>query len=324
MRYSPRRLLSLCVLSLLLTTAPAMDNQKAVAARAHGGSAGFAVRVLVITMFSYETAPWLKNERLPLTFHVPGAYSPLWCNPNGLCVMTTNEGKSNAATSLMAVLLNPQFSFAHSYFLTAGIAGTPPNVGTLGFAAWARWVVDWDLGHHLLPQTAPGTPYGYLPLTNMGTNVFHLNERLANLAYRVTRGLKLVDTSEAVANRKHYPGQAGKHPYVALCDTVTGDDYWGGQTLSQEAQYITKVWTKGAGRYCTTEMEDTAVAAALQRLGYLNRYLNLRTASDFDQPYSGESTVTALNSFPGATAAFANAYLVGSTMAHYLLTHPGA
>src|SRR5919199_526429 len=167
MRYSPRRLLSLCVLSLLLTTAPAMDAQKAVAARAHGGSSGFAVRVLVITMFSYETAPWLKNERLPLTFHVPGAYSPLWCNPNGLCVMTTNEGKSNAATSLMAVLLNPQFSF----------------------------------------------PHGYLPLTNMGTNVFHLNERLANLAYRVTRGLKLVDTSEAVANRKHYPGQAGKHPY---------------------------------------------------------------------------------------------------------------
>ena len=31
-----------------------------------------------------------------------------------------------------------------------------PALGrTLGFAAWARYVADWDLGHHLIPRTAP-------------------------------------------------------------------------------------------------------------------------------------------------------------------------
>jgi purine nucleoside permease len=313
---------SLCVLSVLFAASPALSTNS-LGAASFGGAAAFPVRVLVITMFSLETAPWLQRERLPMTFRAPGAFGPVRCNPTGLCVTTIGEGKSNAAASMMAILLNPQFSFARSYFLTAGIAGTPPAIGTLGFAAWARWVVDWDLGHHLLPQTAPGTPYGYLRVPT-GTNVFRLNGHLANLAYQVTRGLKLVDTAEAAANRTHYPGQAGKHPYVTLCDTVTGDDYWAGQTLSQEAQYITGLWTKGQGRYCTTEMEDTAVATALHRLGYLNRYLDLRTASDFDQPYAGQSVTAALQAFPGAVPAFANAYLVGSTMEHYLLAHPNA
>lgn len=273
-------------------------------------------------MFSLETAPWLKKEPLPLAFAVRGAYAHVHCNPDGLCVTTTGEGKANAGASVMAIILDPQFSFAHSYFITAGIAGTPPAGGTLGLAAWSRWVVDWDLGHHLLPQTAPRVPYGYLSGDPVGTNVFHLNEALARLAYRVTAHLALTDSADAVANRAHYPGQAAQRPFVALCDTVTGDDYWSGAALSKEARYITAVWTKGKGRYCTSEQEDTAVAAALQRMGYLDRYLNLRTASDFDQPYPGQTVEDVLKSFPGFVPAIANEYLVGSTMAHYLIAHP--
>ncbi|MBV8821464.1 MAG: purine nucleoside permease [Ktedonobacteraceae bacterium] len=317
---SPKRLtfiavcLGLC-LTAALATMPMIGQTKATA------KSIFTVRVLVITMFALETQPWLQHEKLPLDFKVPGAFSDVRCNDDGLCVTTTGMGKANAAASVMAVVRDPQFSFAHSYFLTAGIAGTSPSAGTLGFAAWAHWVVDWDQGHHLVPETVPGVPYGYLPDTSAGTAVFHLNEKLADLAYDVTVHVKLQDSAQAIANRQKYPGQQKQHPYVTMCDTIASDDFWAGKQLSDEAHYITSLLTKGQGRYCTTEEEDTATATVLQRMGYLDHYLNLRTASDFDQPYKGQSLQDLLSHYPGGDIALANAYLVGSTMAHYLVKH---
>ena len=202
----------------------------------------------------------------------------------------------------------------------AGIAGTAPKSGTLGFAAWARWVVDWDLGRHLLPSTAPEVPHGYLPGRDVGTNVFRLNDALVRQAYRLTRNLTLTDSPQAAEERAHYPGQAGLHPYVAVCDTITGDDYWVGRELSETAEYITALRTGGQGRYCTAQQEDNATATALARHGYLDRYLVLRTAANFDQPWPGQ-TVTqhlALPS-PARGPAVDNAYLVASTVAHHVV-----
>lgn len=277
----------------------------------------FMVRVMVFTMFDPETAPWLKNETLPLNFHVPGAYSDMHCNSDGLCVTTTDEGKANIAASSMAPLQNPHFTFAHSYFLTAGIAGVSPKTGTLGFAGLARWIVDWDEGTH----DVPGYPFKYYPNTALDSAVYHLNENLVQLAFQIVAHVKLQDSAEAIAARQKYPGQAKQHPYVKECDTVAGDDYWTGRFQSAEAQYITSLRTGGKGVYCTTEEEDTALATVLNRFGFLDRYINVRTGSDFDQPSKGESVRQVLNTFPGATIAFANEYLVGSTIAHYLIKH---
>jgi len=282
----------------------------------------YHVRILVLTMFSGEIQPWLEHQKLPVTVQVRGAYGPLHCSTGGLCVTTLGEGKSNAGPSMTAILTDDQLSFGDAYFMTAGIAGTSPSAGTLGFAAWARYVVDWDLGHHLIPRTAPGLPFGYQPLDPASyAEVFRLNVRLAQTAYRVTRHVRLADSAEAGQVRARYPGQAGIRPFVAMCDTITGDDYWAGRTLSEEAQYIVSLQTHGQGRYCTSEQEDTAVAAALSRFGYLGRYLDLRTASNFDQPYPGQTVEELLQTFPGYTIATQNAYLVGAAMADYLLTH---
>lgn len=280
------------------------------------------VRVLVITMILGETAPWLDHEVLPLHIEVPGAFAPLRCNRAGLCVATVGVGKANAGTSVTAILDSPRLDLRRAYFLTAGIAGTPPDAGTLGFAAWARWVVDWDLGHHLLPHTAPQVPHGYLPGEDTGTNVYRLNDRLVDAAYRLTKDLPLTDSAQAAEARSHYPGQVGRHPFVARCDTLTGDDFWAGRELSATARYITALRTGGRGRYCTAQQEDNATAAALARHGYLGRYLVLRTASDFDQPYPGQSLPELLASFPGYQPAVDNAYLVGSAVAHRLLAVP--
>jgi purine nucleoside permease len=280
------------------------------------------VRVLVLTMFDGETAPWLEHEHLTVRLDVGGAFAPVRCDARGLCIATLGEGKSNAGTSLMAILLDRRLDLDHTFFLTAGIAGTPPSLGTLGFAAWARWVVDWDIGHHLLPDTAPDVPHGYLPIDGQDTSTYHLNEKLSTLALAVTRDVALADSPQAVAERRHYPGQAERHPFVTQCDTISGDDFWAGAALSEEAQYITDLRTAHAGRYCTTAEEDTAIATALKRAGYLDRYLVLRTGSDFDQPYPGQTMHALLASFPGYHPAVENAYRVGSAMAHHLIDHP--
>lgn len=287
-------------------------------------SARYRVHVLVLTMFMGETKPWLANQRLPLMFRVRGAYSPLHCDLAGLCVTTLGEGKSNAGVSVAAILGDRSFDFRDTFFLTAGVAGTPPSAGTLGFAAWARYVVDWDLGYHLIPSTAPDLPYGYRPpAPSRYAAEFHLDAHLAETAYRVTSKVPLADSGEAARARARYPGQAGQKPFVALCDTVSGDDYFIGAALSREAGYIASVETGGRGRYCTAEQEDSAVAAALSRFGYLGRYLNLRTASNFDQPYPGETAEQAIQQSPGYAIATENAYRVALAAARYLMSHRG-
>jgi purine nucleoside permease len=277
------------------------------------------VDVLVVTMFGAETRPWLQNESLPLAVDVPGAYGPVRCNRDGLCVLTTGMGKSNAAATLSAVLDSSRFDFRAAYFLSAGIAGTPPDNGTLGFAAWARWVVDYDLGHHLLTEEAPDVPYGYQEM-DAESAVFRLDDDLVDLAYELTRDVALTDSEVSREVRTHYPGQEGVTPYVTVCDTVTGDNYWSGPGQSARAQHITDLRTDGQGDYCTTQMEDNATATALERRGYLDRYLNLRTASNFDQPYPGQTVAQHLDTSSGAfSTSVQNAYLVGSVVVDHLL-----
>ena len=140
------------------------------------------------------------------------------------------------------------------------------------------------------------------------------------MAYTLTKDLPLADDADAEADRAHYAGQAGKKPHVARCDTVTADDFWTGRDASETAQHVVDQWTNNQGTYCTSQQEDNATAAVLAKHGYLDRYLSLRTASDFDQPYPGESTADVLRTFPGGSIAVANAYTVGSAVANYFVS----
>ncbi|WP_405496908.1 purine-nucleoside phosphorylase [Nocardia sp. NBC_00511] len=283
------------------------------------------VGVLVITMFDPENAVWLQHEQLPTTVEVPGAFKPVRCNTDRLCVAETGQGKANAATTMMAILGSDKFDFSHAYFLTAGIGGTPPGQGTLGGAAWARWVVDFDLGNHLEPATAPDVPFGYRPVEDYNTAVYQLDPTLVDKAFELTRGVPLADSPQAVAERSHYPGQEARTPAVMKCDTMTGDDYFAGKSISDTAAYIMTLRTKGDGTYCTTQMEDNATATALKAHGYLNRYLSLRTMSNFDQPYPGQSVTDLLDTTSGGfDIALQNQYTLGKTVATNLLKSPPA
>jgi purine nucleoside permease len=317
-------MLSACLLLCLIVLFVGMPSLPHVQAQARATHT-FRVKVFIITMFAAEAQHWLENETWPLTFTSPGADNVIHCKREGQCLTITGVDKVNAATSMMAILRDPQFSFRQTYFLTAGTASTSPDRGTLGSTAWARWVVDWDQGFHLLPATVPDIPFGYIaPSTTFpdSTAVFQLNKTLVQLAYRLTAHLKLQDSAAANAERHLYPELARQHPSVVRCDTIAGDNIWVGHKLSQEAQYITGMLTKGEGHNCTYEQEDTAVAGALQRTGHLDHYLSLRAPSAFDQPHPGQSVQEFINAhFRANDIATANLYKVGSTVAHYLLEH---
>src|SRR6202048_2683516 len=67
-----------------------------------------------------------------------------------------------------------------------------------------------------------------------------------------------------------------------------------GIKLGERATAWTTLWTNGKGTYCTTQQEDNATYMALSRgaisgLVDLDRVAVLRTASNFDRPYPGES-----------------------------------
>ncbi|GCE21754.1 purine nucleoside permease [Dictyobacter kobayashii] len=278
-KFLRQSLLAVCLGLCIATTLSSGLVQAQASAGQHGHI--FKVKVFIINMFALEAQQWLAHENLTMVYSVPGADNPVFCNKQGLCQTITGVDKSNAAASMSAILADTQqFDFQNTYFITAGTASASPyRGGTLGFTAWADWIVDWDQGYHLLPTDLPGNPYGYIPPKTTfrdSTAVFQLNQNLVNLAYNLTSHLTLQDSAAAIADRQLYPGQSNLHPFVGQCDTAAGDNIWAGEFFSNLAQHITDLLTNNVAHNCTYEQEDSAVATSLKRFGYLDHYLNLR------------------------------------------------
>ena len=272
------------------------------------------VKVLVINLFSLEAAPWIAALNPTRDIPVPGLssdYPDVKCNAEAVCQMTTAMGHANAAASLMAVLFSHLFDLHQTYFLIAGIAGIDPAHGTLGSAAWARYVVDAGIAHEIDARDLPkGWADGYfgvmtngpneMPKLEYHTEVYRLNEALLQQALALSRGAKLEDAADLQAYRRHYPqAAASQPPTVIQCDTLSGDTWWSGRRLGEHATRWTRLLTHGKGVYCTTQEEDNAVLDALTRasdakLIDLRRVADLRTGSDFDRPYPGQDALGAL------------------------------
>jgi purine nucleoside permease len=294
------------------------------------------IKVLVITMFEPEAAPWIEPLGLTQQVTVPGllpAHPALRCNADDVCVLVAGMGHANVAASTMAVTLDPRLDLRHTYFLIAGIAGIDPAQGTTGSAAWARWLVDVGIAHELDAREMPrGWKAGYLgimtksptekPKFEYFTEAFRLDEALLAKALALTRGATLADSDAARAYRARYRhAPANQPPQVIQCDTLGGDTWWHGHKLGQHARDWTKLLTDGQGTYCTTQQEDNATYNALSRAAAagrvdLKRLMVLRTASNFDRPYPGQSAYDSLMaSTSGASGGFVpatqNLYAVG-------------
>jgi purine nucleoside permease len=331
-----RRAIACAAAALLIAAAPFAGAAKGKAA------APRAVKVMVITLFGPEAAPWLDKLPIAHAVRVPGLsaqYPEVKCTDSGVCVMTTGMGHANAAASTMALALSRQFDLSHAYFVVTGIAGIDPNQGTLGSAAWARYLVDFGLQQEFDAREAPPAwAGGYLgigaadpdtrPKLEYGTEVFRLDEALLQRALALSRGAKLADNDAAAAYRRQYPQPAAQAaPGVLQCDTLAGDTWWHGDRLGERASRWTRLLTDGQGTYCTTQQEDNATYEALRRGAAagrldLRRVAVLRTGANFDRPHPGQTAQESLaapsGGFPISTA---NLYLAAWPLVSDIVAH---
>lgn len=313
------------------------------------------VKVLTVTMYqdvtrlgepnSGEAQPWIARDRLVKRIAVPGVDTPLFCDAAGEhCLVITGMGMSNAAATLMAVGLCDGLDLTRAYIMIAGVAGTPPGNATLGSAAWAEWVINAGQANLIDPRELPSDwlyPYFHLGCTSpwcttgyrTGTEVFHLNPALTEAAYQISKGVSLMDSADAAAYRANFPDLPARGASAVLRgDSVASDTLLGGRIMSEYAQWWTHQWTGGQGTYVMGDNEDAGTLTALRRLADTSRIdwqrvMVLRTASDFDQPYPGQTALAAIGASArgGLPVAFVpaveNAYRVGAAVTAHILAH---
>ena len=270
------------------------------------------VKVFVATMFEigkntgdragefqhwYERY-WTDGEAI----EIRGALHPVYCNQDGVCGSVLGMGKVASSSSMQAILLNPQLDFSQAYYILSGVGGTPPSRGTIGEVVWATWLVDYDLGHRWAAgEVAPGEPL-FMPRKGYESiRVYQLNPALVAWAMRLSADTPLKDSDAARAYRMRYPQEAARRPPAVASGThMTGDTFFHGPGLSEQAQYIAKLY--GADDYVITEMEGTAITQVIARLHGTDRVMALRGAVNFDQGNPNETTLQHLDPAPGQTA----------------------
>src|SRR5277367_128152 len=121
--------------------------------------------------------------------------------------------------SVTAIILDPDLDVSRAYWIIAGIAGVDPRVGSIGSAAWARYVVDadpvfemddreipkdWPEGIWSLGTIRPGVKGSASGSSDM---VWKLSPGLVSWAYELTRDTALADTEDLKAARAGYASE---------------------------------------------------------------------------------------------------------------------
>jgi purine nucleoside permease len=310
------------------------------------------VKVVVVAMFEVgddtgdtpgELQFWVERDHLDRVFPLPAGYHAVRMNEDGEMAVLTGQGTAHAASTIMAVGLDPRFDFTHAYWIIAGIAGGSPDQISLGSAAWARWVVDGDLGYEIDPREMPADwSTGYIPLRKarpfeqpaapLDGQVYKLNAGLAEWAYNLTRSAPLADTERMKSIRPRFEGAAAQRPpQVVMGDEVSGSTYWHGKLSDAWASEWLRYFTGGEGKFATTAMEDTGTLQSLEYLARAgrvdkSRVMVLRTVSNYDrQPRDMDAAASLASQRIGTYSAYLPsleaAYVVGHTVVNELLTH---
>jgi purine nucleoside permease len=308
------------------------------------------VKVVVVAMFEIgndtgdqpgELQYWVERDHLDRIYPLPAGYHAVRMNGDGEMAVLTGQGTAHAAATIMALGLDPRFDLSHAYWLVAGIAGGSPDRISLASAAWARWVVDGDLGYEIDAREMPSDwTTGYIPLRKtrpfetpaapLDGQMYALNADLANWAYELTRNTSLADTDRLKEVRGHFDGASSpKPPAVVMGDEVSGSTYWHGKLSDAWAAEWMRYFTDGKGEFATTAMEDTGTLQSLRGLANAgrvdwNRILVLRTVSNFDQQPRGMSASESLShqrigSYSAYLPSLESAYAVGHVVVHEVL-----
>lgn len=306
------------------------------------------IKAVVVAMFEIgedtgdrpaEFQYWVERWPLTETIPFPHGYRDLRYDPEtGVLGIVTGIGTFRSAASIMALGMDSRFDLSEAYWLVAGIAGVDPNDMSLGSAAWAEWLIDGDLAHHIDAREAPADwTTGYTPLRHTepykqplppndeGVR-YKLDSALVEWAYQLSKDTELLDNEGSAELRARYVNFpiAQKPPFVLKGDQLAAMTFWHGKLNNDWANDWVDYWTEGEGNFVTSAMEETGT---MQSLTFLNnagkvdieRVLVLRTASNFSMQYEGVTAVESLSGEKkGGYSAFIpavdNAYRVGSVV----------
>ena len=311
------------------------------------------IKVVVVAMFEPgddigdrpgEFQYWVDRFPLPETIPLPQAYRDLRYSDRGVLGVVTGIGTARAASTVMALGMDPRFDFRKTYWLVAGIAGVDPADMSLGSVAWAEWLVDGDIAHEIDVREAPSDwPTGYVPLRKSrpyeqprpeddeGT-VYHLNAGFVEWAFQLTKDIQLQDSEDLKVWRSRYVNfpNARKPPFVLLGDNMASSTFWHGKLLNDWANDWVSYWTEEEGNFVTSAMEDTGTHQSLNFLAQAgkvdaSRLLVLRSASNYVMPHQGVTAAESLagekkdKGYSGYFPALENAYRVGSKVVDELV-----
>ena len=309
------------------------------------------VKVVVVNMFEIgeddddkagEFQLWKEGQALNKRFAFPQSHHDLYYNEEtGVLGMVTGMGTARAASSIMALGLDPRFDLTKTYWLVAGIAGVDPQDASIGSAVWATWLVDGDLAHQIDAREIPADwDSGYFPLfshapykgkTAKDTNhqsageVYKINGELAEWAYQLTKDTPLTDYPRMQTLRAKYVNypNAQRPPFVLKGDHMAAATFWHGKLMNNWANSWSKFWSDGQANFVTSGMEDTGT---YQSLTYLDkagkadksRFMVLRTASNYSMQPDSLTAAENLklesgeNGYAGMQSSLESAYAVGS------------
>ena len=318
------------------------------------------IRVVVVTTFEIgndtgdkagEFQNWVEKFPLPVVLPFPQGYHHLRYNPEKRVLgIVSGEGPSRIASSITALANDKRFDLSHAYWILAGIAGVDPHVGSLASAAWARYVVDGDLGYEIDGREVPaGWDTGYVaygrtapfqkprpPISSSnGTNEFILNGGLAEWAFNLSSArVKLVDDSNLQHLREKYNEfpKAQQPPFILQGDVISAGTFWIGGLLNAWAENWVNYWSDGRATFAMSAEEESGYLEALTFLNRakmvdFNRVMVLRTASDYTVPPSGQTAAQVLAALEDRTAPSAlpesmtSAFEVGSVVVNELVTN---
>jgi purine nucleoside permease len=308
-----------------------------------------SVKVVIVTTFENdydnpngtgategEALRWIKGLHLDTVIPLPAAFRPARMNDDGVLELMTGMATARAASSTMALGLDPRFDLSKAYWILAGTAGIDPARASMGSAAWAEWVVDGDLANAIDPrEIPPGWPDGHIPwngstpFDSLGSNIgqfYHLNSGLVHWAFTLTKDTPIPDSPGMQKFRGlfvNFPA-AQRPPFVLIGDNLASATYWQGTLCTDWARRWVKLNTGGKGTFTTTSCEDSGFMQAISFLGKAgradpNRVLVLRAGSDYCLPRPGATSAESFQygtdkAYMADKEAFAALYAVGSVV----------
>mmetsp|Transcript_44071 Transcript_44071/g.103093 ORF Transcript_44071/g.103093 Transcript_44071/m.103093 type:complete len:375 (-) Transcript_44071:340-1464(-) len=275
------------------------------------------INTVIVTYFEPEFDPW--RSHLGASFPFAAAAHPLLFNATlGALAVCTGMGPRRASAVVTALGLDRRFELRGALWLSSGVAGIDPEVGSLGDALWARRVIDGSVGYFVdraedsFPSAWARLNFtGLIPLTcshpfcatgasdaEIGAEglVFELDNSLTTWAVMLTAQTQLPDSATLASGRmpfgQLYP-EAARPPKVHAADTLSSQPVWVGAAAARWARAWVRYWGGPEARLGTTAMEDSAVVLAislLDRLGVADsrRVLSLRAAANFCLQPPGE------------------------------------